>query len=165
MSEIMLLAAVPVGEECEQVGEGYRRDHAIAECQAFIRQLQRIHGEPPKGAALIVKANAHDFGVYHEVAVLYDPNDEKSIDYAFHLERNLPEFWDEEARRELKLPSIKAEYWTKVSKFVEACLAEFSDFEDYHRTQRNCEPLESEDFRQALQKALSLAQAKAADET
>jgi hypothetical protein len=98
------LSPTPVGEECAQVGaENY---HAMArkECNAFIKQLRRQFGVEPYGARLYVKSNPHDFGSYLEVACKFDENEEEAVEYAYKLESNLPENWDEEAKLELEGP-------------------------------------------------------------
>jgi hypothetical protein len=97
----MELAPTPIEEPCEQLGPKYRPERARAECKAFIAQLKRVFGEPPVGASLFVKSNPHDFGTYLEVAVRFDDEDPAAVDYAFKLEGNLPEAWEDEARAEL----------------------------------------------------------------
>lgn len=95
------LGPVPSNEHCEQVGPNYNESRARLECRVFIKQLRRMFGEEPIGARLRVKSNPHDFGSYLEVAVYYDPNVEESVEYAFKLEEEYPENWDEEAMNEL----------------------------------------------------------------
>lgn len=102
MKEQLELGPVPCNEPCEQLGPEYNSAKAIAECRAFIHQLQREF-PVPKGVVgwFKITANPHDFGTYHEVAVVYDDNDPKSIDWAFGVEGDTPSEWDEEARKEL----------------------------------------------------------------
>lgn len=99
--DILELASAPVGEECAQLGSDGYYERAKRECTAFIRQLRREFGDEPVGARLYVKSNAHDFGSYYEVACKFDPQYEKAVEYAFKLEANLPENWDEKAKVEL----------------------------------------------------------------
>jgi len=97
------LASAPVGEECAQLGSPDYYERAKKECNAFIGQLRRKFGKEPVGARLYVKANAHDFGSYYEVACKFDGSNQEAIEYAFDLEANLPENWDKQAKSELGL--------------------------------------------------------------
>jgi len=72
------------------------------ECEIFLRQLRRVFGEPPEGAGLSIKSNPHDFGTYLEVVCWFDTGVEASVEYAFNMEKNTPEYWDDEAKEELK---------------------------------------------------------------
>jgi hypothetical protein len=103
MIEILDLSCVPVDEKCEQLGVNYDPTKAIKECRAFIRQLRRQFGEEPFGAQLKITSNPHDFGTYHEVAVKFHDQFEEAVEYAFKLESELPEKWDDGALRELGL--------------------------------------------------------------
>lgn len=95
------LSSAPVGEECAQLGSDGYYERAKKECNAFIRQLRREFGDEPTGARLYVKFNPHDFGSYYEVACKFDENSQEAIEYAYNLEANLPENWDEKAKVEL----------------------------------------------------------------
>ena len=101
--ETLELGPTPYEEECAQVGSEDYHERVYREGRAYISQLIRQHGEPPEGADLRIKANAHDFGTYHEVVVVYDPEDEAAVKYAWDLEGNTPGRWDDEARKELGL--------------------------------------------------------------
>jgi hypothetical protein len=103
MRDKLELAPTPVEEDCEQLGPNYNPARARAECKAFIGQLKRQFGDPPPGASLIVTSNHHDFGTYHEVAVRFEDGDRDAVGYAFRLEAELPDHWDDEAKRELGL--------------------------------------------------------------
>ena len=103
MRETLELSPTPVDEQCEQIGPNYRPEIARAECRAFIGQLRRMFGEEPAGATLKISSNPHDFGTYYEVAVRFDDENDAAVEYAYHLESNLPEQWDDTARRELGL--------------------------------------------------------------
>ena len=98
MKEETSIGSTPAAENCQQVGtEGYDRDKAILECHIFIAQLRREFGAEPEGARLFVKSNPHDFGSYHEVNVEYDISSEIASNYAFGVEAETPEYWDEAA--------------------------------------------------------------------
>jgi hypothetical protein len=91
------IAPVPCNEECQQVGtENYDEQLAYRECVAFQKQLERTF---PKvgGVYLKVKANSHDFGVYHEVVAYFDENNDEECEWAFNMEGSIPLNWDEEA--------------------------------------------------------------------
>lgn len=96
------IASVPVDENCAQVGvmDDYRQ-LALRECAVFKRQLTRVFGEPPTGARLVTISNPHDFGTYFEVAVEFDTNNTKAVNYAYKLEAETPARWDRIAIEEL----------------------------------------------------------------
>lgn len=48
-----------------------------------------------------VKGFSHDFGTYYEVVVDYDDEVEKTVDYAFLLEGEMPLNWDKIALQEI----------------------------------------------------------------
>ena len=103
MKDEMVISSCPTEEDCAQVGQDGYYEQARKECKAFLNQLIRIHGNPPTGARLVVKGFSHDFGTYYEVVVIYDDDIEEAVDYAFLLEGNIPEEWDDEAREEMQL--------------------------------------------------------------
>src|SRR4051794_39840993 len=101
MTDYVELGPTPAEEDCEPLGPNYDPARARAECRAFINQLRRQFGEPPAGAAFVIRSNPHDFGSYLEVAVRFSDRDEAAIGFAFLVEREALGRWDEEARREL----------------------------------------------------------------
>lgn len=107
MVDYLHLSPVPIEEPCQQVPYAYP-DLARKECLVFIEQLRRVFGPEPEGARLRVKACPHDFGTYYDVIVQYDDTIEEAVEYAFNLENNLPESWDEEARKALESDSMRA---------------------------------------------------------
>lgn len=94
MTDHMSIGCTPSGEKCTGVGDPNYHSLAMAECQRFMAQLHKTFGQPPPGARLHIHANNHDFGVYHEVCVVYDDSNEKATNYAFKLEAECPEYWD-----------------------------------------------------------------------
>lgn len=104
MRDVLEYGPVPHGEDCEQLGLSYDRNKARRECNAFIRQLTREFGPPPEGAYYKLTSSSHDFGTYHEAGLSYDMDDEKQCDYAYHVESNSPENWDDEAKADLATP-------------------------------------------------------------
>lgn len=95
MRDYLNIAATPVDEDCVPCGENLAKQRA--ECNAFIGQLRRQFGEEPEGARLSVKAFQHDYGTYYEVVCYYDDKYTESVDYAFKLEAETPEKWDDKA--------------------------------------------------------------------
>lgn len=108
MRDYVDIGSVPSGEKCQQLGaDDYDPTKAVKECRAFIAQLRRQFGPEPMSARLSVMANPHDFGTYHEVVCYFDDMDEEGANYAFQLEGEMPEWWDEEALKELGIESAK----------------------------------------------------------
>lgn len=101
MTDTLELGPTPTDEACEQLGPSYDAHQAMRECRAFVAQLRRAFGPEPFGARLAITSNAHDFGVYREVAVKYDDESELASAYAYQLEAGTPERWDADAKAEL----------------------------------------------------------------
>ena len=109
MRETLEIGCSPYGEECAQVGTENYTIRAREECHAYKNQLFRLiekqfnktRDELPDGF-LGVKISAHDFGCYHEVVARYNDNDTDAEEIAYWLEANSPEYWDDEAKKELK---------------------------------------------------------------
>lgn len=100
-TDYITIGCSPCEEDCAQVGEPGYRTRAMAECNAFLRQIKRILGPTPEGARLQIKAFRHDFGSYHEVVCHYTESHPKSVEYAFNAEEKAPEYWDDAAKAEL----------------------------------------------------------------
>lgn len=99
------LGPVPAGESCAQVGsEGYEA-RAQRECAVYKRMLQRLFPVPEGlGVRYAVRRHPHDFGAYYEVSVGYDAAGaaaEAACEFAFTVERCIPDLWDPIARYEL----------------------------------------------------------------
>jgi hypothetical protein len=108
MRDYLSIGSVPAGEDCVQVGTKDYCERAKKECRAFAGQLLRRFGEPPTGVSFAVKGFPHDFGTYYEVVVYFDDKIKAAIEYAFRVENNMPEYWDETAKKELaKAPAGK----------------------------------------------------------
>ena len=87
------LGPVPHEERCAQVGQEGYPEMAKKECRRYIALLTRMFGEPPARTAFKVQANEHEFGVYYEVAILFDSADDESTTYAFWVDSCTPAFW------------------------------------------------------------------------
>lgn len=93
--EIYWLGSAPALEDCAQVGSpDYARD-AKAECRAYIEAIRAVCGGEPEGARLTVKSQAHDFGAYYEVAVVFDGNNREAADYAAKCDEHAPTTWEQ----------------------------------------------------------------------
>jgi len=102
MRDSLSLGPTPSGETCQQVGsDSYSPRKAVNECREYIAQLTRIFGTPPGTADFCITSNTHDFGTYRDVAVRYDDNSEEESDFAFKVEANCPELWDDIAKANL----------------------------------------------------------------
>ena len=102
MIDYVFIGSSPSGEPCAQVGSENYHMKAQLELRAFINQLRRAFGVEPSGALLKVKKQQHDFGEYAEVVCYYNDTLQESVDYAMRCESECPEYWDEEAKKELK---------------------------------------------------------------
>lgn len=98
--DYVTIGSSPAGEDCAQVGRDNYYEQMRKETSAFIKQLRRQFGEH-ESARIHTKSFPHDFGSYHEVVVSFNDNDEAAMDYAYNIENNTPELWDEEALAEL----------------------------------------------------------------
>ena len=101
MRDHLDIGSSPGDESTASVGSENYYPRARRECRAYINLLRRVFGPEPEGASLAVKSNPHDFGNYLSVVCYFDSNNEAAITYAYKLESEGPENWDEEARQEL----------------------------------------------------------------
>lgn len=92
-TEVLTLGPVPPDEDCVQVGTPDYEMLANAECRKYAATILRTCGMPPAGTKVYVKWNPHDFGSYAEVAIRFDS--ELGEHYAFWVERNGPQSWDD----------------------------------------------------------------------
>jgi hypothetical protein len=116
------IGSTPYAEECVQVGSDNYYSKSRIECNAFIRQLKR-NFTLPENAGFQIKSFPHDFGSYHEVVVKYPDSWNDCIDdncdvntcencqkmkLIYDVESNVPEFWDNEAKKELQENNVTA---------------------------------------------------------
>jgi hypothetical protein len=99
------------------VGSDDYMTRARAECRAFIGQLERAFPlAVDAGLYFRIKSNAHDFGSYLEVQACFDDEDEAQTEWAYLIESDLPEAWDDEARAQLAAEGYmtvpRSEFWT-----------------------------------------------------
>jgi hypothetical protein len=88
MIDHLYIGAVPVEEDCAQVGTPDYATRARAECKRYMAQILRHYPEPENGW-LQVKSNPHDFGTYYEVIACFEVGDEEATKWALEVE------WDE----------------------------------------------------------------------
>lgn len=100
--EYIELGPTPSQENCAQVGTDEFALQAPKEMKAYMNQLNRMFPEVAnsKTLAFAIKWFPHDFGTYGEVVIKYLPGNEEE-DIVYKIERELPEYWDTEARMEL----------------------------------------------------------------
>lgn len=101
MIDTIDIDTTPIHEDCAQVGTPDYERRARLECEVMKRQLVRQFGEPPLGCSIHRITNPHDFGDYYSLEIRFRDDREECVDWAFEVEGNLPERWDEEALREL----------------------------------------------------------------
>ena len=94
MKDYLTIGSTPANEDCFPAGHPLAR----AETRIYRDQLAR---EFPT-ADLRVKGFPHDFGTYHEVVVVYNTDDEQSIETAYAVESDANGEWDPIAVKELK---------------------------------------------------------------
>jgi hypothetical protein len=106
--ETIEIGSTPCEELCTQVGDDDYTRRALIECRAWKNQLYRHlaslgHSKEtlPEKFRISIKSMNHDLGVYHEVAVIFNDNDEKSWELALLLESDSPTNWDDEAKKDL----------------------------------------------------------------
>lgn len=99
----MSVGSAPWGEDCAQLGSSNYRVRALAETAAYLRQLKRLHGNPPAGSTLYRMWREHDFGRYLDCEVSFDADNPAAAAYAADCESKQPELWDSEAREELEI--------------------------------------------------------------
>lgn len=97
MRDYLTIGSAPAGEDCVQVDS--RADYSAAmraECKRFQSLLTRAFPAPAGSSGRIaVKSFPHDFGPYLEVCAVYDDQDEAAAEWAFTIESDCPETWDD----------------------------------------------------------------------
>lgn len=101
MRDFISIGSSPVSEECAQVGSDDYDVKSRLECKVFASQLRRQFGDEPGTANISIKSFSHDFGSYREVVCYYDEDDDIGRGYAYKLESEALEYWDELAKKEL----------------------------------------------------------------
>ena len=93
MRDYFSIGPTPSEEDCAQVGQPDYRRTAMEECQRFIERIRTTLGPEPPDAELAIKSFPHDFGSYYEVVCYYDTTNERSMRYAWKVEKKAPTRW------------------------------------------------------------------------
>jgi hypothetical protein len=107
--KLELAQTTPSEEPCAQVGSPNYMRNARIEAKVLRDQIIRENGTPPEGTFLETNSNPHDFGTYLDVAIVFDENNEEARNYAFAVESNVPQLWDEESKKQLDEMGYKLE--------------------------------------------------------
>jgi hypothetical protein len=105
MRDYLEIDTVPTEEDCAQVNAADYPQAARREARAYIAQILRHYPAPIYGD-LCIKRNAHDFGEYLSVKIIFDDTDEESCNWAYDIESDklgVLREWDSAARAELGL--------------------------------------------------------------
>jgi hypothetical protein len=100
--EQLELSPTPIAEDCTQVGTPEAYKFGALECRVFVEQLRRVFGDEPTGSYFKIASNSHEFGTYYEVVIRFDEDNKAASKYAYKIEGKLPQYWDEEAKSELR---------------------------------------------------------------
>lgn len=100
--ELFYIGSSPFDEDCAQTVSPDFAERNHRECAAYALQLARAYGEPPEGAYLAIKRENHDFGIYREVVIYFDPESEVQQEYASRVEEGLAK-WDRKSAEVLGL--------------------------------------------------------------
>ncbi len=96
MRDHLFLGPTPGAEPCLQLGSpDFTMEKAKLECRRYIELLEQKFRPVPEGAYFRIKTETHEFGSYPEVVVDFDSENEEAVDFAFHVENNLPGTWDD----------------------------------------------------------------------
>ena len=98
--ETYVICAGPFEESLAIVGDPDFTSRNFLECRTFIEQIAREFGPPPKNAFLFIETELHDFGIFRNVAVRFNPNDIEEVDFANRIENGSPR-WDKVSLDEL----------------------------------------------------------------
>ena len=106
--ETFQIGPTPSDENCAQVGSPNYNDLNMIEVAVFKNQCKRQFPNIPNGAYYIRTRNEHEFGTYHELGIKFEEDNEfeedggEASNYAYNVENNVPEHWDEIAKSELQ---------------------------------------------------------------
>jgi len=108
MRDYLYLGSAPCDENCVQVDPKVDYLPALrAECLRYQELLEKIFTSIPDGCSFFVKSQGHDFGEYCEVCVRFDDDDEDQCEFAYFVEANIPNKWDDDAVMDHRAPREK----------------------------------------------------------
>jgi len=102
MEEFNLGTTVPHEEECIQLGQPNYSAFSKIEANTLMKQIIRELGNPPSGCRMKLVGCEHDFGVYYDIALVYDEDDAEHVEWFLKVEGKLPMNWDYESKEGLK---------------------------------------------------------------
>lgn len=100
--EFSTFDTTPCDEPCAQVGKDGYYEIARLEARTLVDQLRRTFGNEPEGVRVRIRTKNHDYGEYVDVAIDVDISRPEAIDWAFAVENDFPQKWDDEARAALR---------------------------------------------------------------
>jgi hypothetical protein len=106
------IGTTPSEELCAQVGQDCYSELSRLEIRLYRDLLieELVKQFPDVGVQIRLKtsSNSHDFGTYHELDVVYDPENPVSVDQAYWCESAPIMFWPEEQRA--KINEVRSKY-------------------------------------------------------
>lgn len=99
------LGPTPAAENCQQLGPLYDAIAARLEVARF-RDLLVSLFPPPAGARYKIASNAHDFGTYYDLEIVFNDADEEAAEYAYMVEGAAPEYWPENQPAAPAVPTV-----------------------------------------------------------
>lgn len=99
MKDFLYLGSAPISEDCVQIDQSVNYlPKMIEECYRYA-DLLRMKFPIPKEligkVAYSLKKENHEFGTHYEVIINFDDEDDKAMDFAYNVESNLPEKWED----------------------------------------------------------------------
>lgn len=97
MKDSLELGTTPYNEECVQVNPlGDYHESMLMECKRYKALLEETFPATVfPDVYFKIKWFAHDFGSYAEVCVIFNDDDEESMNQAYYIEDHLPGNWND----------------------------------------------------------------------
>ena len=97
MLDYIVLGSTPSSEICTQVSK--TNEYLLEmreECRRYKKMLENRFPIPEGlNTFFSIKRFDHDFGTYYEVVIVFDDKNETSSRFAFFVEDNLPDSWED----------------------------------------------------------------------
>ena len=117
--DTITLGTTPADEPCAQVGHSLYRELCRIERNAFRAQIERHYPRPDAltdaDVRIRVQANAHDFGIYFDLEIVYDGSNPAAVEYAYSIEEDAKHLllkWDDKALAQLR----QTDYFTHIKR-------------------------------------------------
>ena len=101
MEEFQLGTTVPHEEPCIQLGKPNYSAYSKMEANVLMKQIVRELGTPPSGCSMKLIGCKHGFGIYYDVALVYNPENDEHVQWMLKVESGIPSHWDYESKVEL----------------------------------------------------------------